>query len=240
MKKTIAIIGSSGAIGNSMCEVLLNEYPIKKLYKFSRKIQTKDTDKIKNIFIDIEDENSIKESVKHIPGDVKFDLIFVATGLLHNENEIFPEKSIKDINTDMFQKVLLVNAIGPALIGKYFIPFLKKDNKSVFAFLSAKVGSISDNKIGGWYSYRASKAALNQIIKNFSIEIRRNNNNAIFVGLQPGTVKSFLSKPFQKNVNKQTLFTSEDSAKNLLKVINSLDYEDSGKLFSWNGEEIQP
>ena len=240
MKKTIAIIGSSGAIGNSICEVLLNEYPIKKLYKFSRKIQTKDTDKIKNIVIDIEDENSIKESVKHIPGDVKFDLIFVATGLLHNENEIFPEKSIKDINADMFQKVLLVNAIGPALIGKYFIPLLKKDNKSVFAFLSAKVGSISDNKIGGWYSYRASKAALNQIIKNFSIEIRRNNNNAIFVGLQPGTVKSFLSKPFQKNENKQTLFTPEDSAKKLLKVINSLDYEDSGKLFSWNGEEIQP
>ena len=240
MKKTIAIIGSSGAIGNSICEVLLNEYPIKKLYKFSRKIQTKDTDKIKNIVIDIEDENSIKESVKHIPGDVKFDLIFVATGLLHNENEIFPEKSIKDINIEMFQKVLLVNAIGPALIGKYFIPFLKKDNKSVFAFLSAKVGSISDNKIGGWYSYRSSKAALNQIIKNFSIEIRRNNNNAIFVGLQPGTVKSFLSKPFQKNVNKQKLFTPEDSAKNLLKVINSLDYEDSGKLFSWNGEEIQP
>ena len=240
MKKTVAIIGSSGAIGNSICEVLLNEYPIKKLYKFSRKIQSKDTDKIKNIVINIEDENSIKESIKHIPKDVKFDLIFVATGLLHNENEIFPEKSIKDINTDMFKKVLLVNAIGPALIGKYFIPLMKKDIKSVFAFLSAKVGSISDNKIGGWYSYRASKAALNQIIKNFSIEIRRNNNNAIFVGLQPGTVKSFLSKPFQENVNSQTLFTPNYSAKKLLKLIDSLDYEDSGKLFSWNGEEIQP
>ena len=240
MKKTIAIIGSSGAIGNSICEVLLNEYPIKKLYKFSRKIQSKDTDKIKNIAIDIEDENSIKESLKNIPKDVKFDLIFVATGLLHNENEIFPEKSIKDINTDMFKKVLLVNAIGPALIGKYFIPLMKKDIKSVFAFLSAKVGSISDNKIGGWYSYRASKAALNQIIKNFSIEIRRNNKNAIFVGLQPGTVKSFLSKPFQENVNSQTLFTPNYSAKKLLKLIDSLDYEDSGKLFSWNGEEIQP
>ena len=84
--------------------------------------------------IDIEDENSIKESVKHIPKDVKFDLIFVATGLLHNENEIFPEKSIKDINTDMFQKVLLVNAIGPALIGKYFIPLMKKILKVFLLF----------------------------------------------------------------------------------------------------------
>ena len=79
-----------------------------------------------------------------------------------------------------------------------------------------------------------------RIIKNFSIEIRRNNNNAIFVGLQPGTVKSFLSKPFQENVNSQTLFTPNYSAKKLLKLIDSLDYEDSGKLFSWNGEEIQP
>ena len=240
MKKTIAIIGSSGAIGRSLCKILVDEYPIKKLYQFSRKIEDKDTDKIKNIFIDIEDEISIKESVKNIPKDTKFDLIFIATGILHIENEIFPEKSIKDINSKMFEKVLLINTIGPALIGKYFIPFLNKDSKSVFAFLSAKVGSISDNRLGGWYSYRASKAALNQIIKNFSIEIGRTNPDAIFVGLQPGTVKSSLSKPFEKNIDKDKLFTPDFSAKKLLELIETLDFKDSGKLFSWNGEEIQP
>ncbi len=240
MKKTVAIIGSSGAIGNSICKILLTEYPIKKLYKFSRKVEEEDTNKIKNIAMDIENEDSIKESLKHLPVDIKFDLIFIATGILHNKNEIFPEKSIKDLNTAMFQKVLLVNTIGPSLIGKYFIPFLKKDVKSIFAILSARVGSISDNRLGGWYSYRASKAALNQVIKNFSIEIKRTNPNAIFVGLQPGSVKSSLSKPFEKNINKEKLFSADFSAKTLLKLIDSLDYKDSGKLFSWNGEEIQP
>jgi len=240
MKKTIAIIGSSGAIGNSICKILLTEYPIKKLYKFSRRVEEEDTNKIKNIAMDIENEDSIKESLKHLPVDIKFDLIFIATGILHNKNEIFPEKSIKDLNTAMFQKVLLVNTIGPSLIGKYFIPFLKKDVKSIFAILSARVGSISDNRLGGWYSYRASKAALNQVIKNFSIEIKRTNPNAIFVGLQPGSVKSSLSKPFEKNINKEKLFSADFSAKTLLKLIDSLDYKDSGKLFSWNGEEIQP
>tara|TARA_B100000965_G_scaffold281747_1_gene239621 strand:- start:173 stop:895 length:723 start_codon:yes stop_codon:yes gene_type:complete len=240
MKKTVAIIGSSGAIGNSICKILLTEYPIKKLYKFSRRVEEEDTNKIKNIAMDIENEDSIKESLKHLPVDIKFDLIFIATGILHNKNEIFPEKSIKDLNTAMFQKVLLVNTIGPSLIGKYFIPFLKKDVKSIFAILSARVGSISDNRLGGWYSYRASKAALNQVIKNFSIEIKRTNPNAIFVGLQPGSVKSSLSKPFEKNINKEKLFSADFSAKTLLKLIDSLDYKDSGKLFSWNGEEIQP
>ena len=134
----------------------------------------------------------------------------------------------------------MVNTIGPTLIGKYFIPFLDKNRKNVFAFLSARVGSISDNKIGGWYSYRASKTALNQIIKNFSIEIKRSNPNSIFVGLQPGTVKSNLSKPFEKNVNSTNLFSPEYSAKKLLEVINDLTVEDTGKFFAWNGEEIQP
>ena len=133
-----------------------------------------------------------------------------------------------------------MNTIGPTLIGKYFIPYLRKDEKSVFAFLSARVGSISENKLGGWYSYRASKTALNQIIKNFSIEIKRTNKNAIFVGLQPGTVKSFLSKPFERNVKEDNLFTPEYSAEKLLQVINDLSPDDSGKFFAWNGEEIQP
>ena len=102
------------------------------------------------------------------------DTIIVATGILHSEN-FGPEKSIKEIDFTTMTKVMGVNTIGPALIGRYFIPLLRKDAKSVLAFLSARVGSISDNKLGGWYSYRASKTALNQIIKNFSIELKRTN-----------------------------------------------------------------
>ncbi len=157
-----------------------------------------------------------------------------------HEKNVFPEKSIKDISFDKLIKVLTINTIGPTLVGKYFIPYLRKDSKSTFAFLSARVGSISDNKLGGWYSYRASKTALNQIIRNFSIEVARSNKNAIFIGLQPGTVKSFLSKPFEKNVKSENLFTPEFSAKKMLEVIEKLDSSDSGKVFAWDGEEINP
>ena len=240
MIKNVAVIGSSGAIGNSISKLLKSEISVESVYNFSRSAISQSSEKEKNIFIDIENEDSIIESIKKIPKDIKFDLIFVATGILHNDEDIYPEKSIKDISGNKLKKVLMVNTIGPALIGKYFIPFLNKNNRNVFAFLSARVGSISNNKIGGWYSYRASKSALNQIIKNFSIEIKRSNPNSIFVGLQPGTVKSNLSKPFQKNVNSENLFSPDYSAKKLLDVINNLSIEDTGKLFAWDGEEIHP
>ena len=136
----------------------------------------------------------------------------------------------------------LLGSVGKKDLGHYFPSKqpTKKDIRSTFAFLSARVGSITDNNLGGWYSYRSSKTALNQIIKNFSIEIKRSNPNAIFVGLQPGTVKSFLSKPFEKNVKADKLFTPDYSAKKLLKVIDNLKSKDSGKIFAWDGEEILP
>ena len=240
MKKTVAIIGSSGAIGNAVAEILLDDDGVEAIYRFSRNDSNENSDRVKNLFLDIEDEESIKDCIKNLSKDIKFDLVFVATGILHNDNDIFPEKSIRDISQSKLEKVLLVNTIGPALVGKYFIPYLRKDSKSIFAFLSARVGSISDNKLGGWYSYRASKTALNQIIKNFSIEVRRSNPNAIFIGLQPGTVKSFLSKPFEKNVRPGNLFTPEYSATKMLEVIDNLSLEDTGKVYAWDGEEIQP
>jgi len=239
--KKVAIIGSSGAIGNAISKQLIEDKDIELIYRFSRTKNEISSDfRIKDIFIDIEDEDSIKAAVKAIPESIKFDLVFVATGMLHDDGNIFPEKSIKDIEHKKLHKILSVNIIGPTLVGKYFIPYLAKDKKSVFAFLSARVGSISDNKLGGWYAYRSSKAALNQIIKNFSIEIKRTNPTAIFVGLQPGTVKSFLSKPFEKNVRSDKLFSPEYSAKNLINLIKNLTPNESGKLLAWDGEEIQP
>ena len=240
MKKNVAVIGSSGAIGNAVSKILLDDESVESVYTFSRSISPNTSDKENKIYIDIENEESIKDAVKKIPQDIKFDLIFVATGILHNDNDVFPEKSIRDISAERFKKVLMINTVGPALVGKYFIPFLNKQNKNVFAFLSARVGSISDNKLGGWYSYRASKTALNQIVKNFSIEIKRSNPNSIFIGLQPGTVKSNLSKPFEKNVQSENLFTPDYSAAKLLEVIDAVTSDDSGKLYAWNGEEIQP
>ena len=131
MKKTVAIIGSSGAIGNAVSNNLLNDDSVEIIYKFSRSKSIDENPKVKNIFLDIEDEESVKSSVEQIPSNIKFDLVFVATGILHNDKEIFPEKSIKDINIEKLKKVILVNTIGPTLVGKYFIPFLKKNEKSI-------------------------------------------------------------------------------------------------------------
>ena len=139
-----------------------------------------------------------------------------------------------------YLKILNVNTVGPAIIGKYFLPLLNKDNKSVMAFLSARVGSISENKLGGWYAYRASKSALNQVIKTFSIELKRINPKAIIIGLQPGTVDSELSAPFKRSVSNNKLFTAEYSVSQLLEVIERADESSSGNLISWDGEIISP
>ena len=120
-----------------------------------------------------------------------------------------------------------------------FIPLLNKEKKSFMGFLSARVGSISDNRVGGWYSYRASKSALNMIIKSLSIEVARNNPNAIIAGLHPGTVDSNLSSPFQKNVKEGKLFSPDYSISKMADVINELTHQNSGDCFAWDGQKIE-
>ena len=151
-----------------------------------------------------------------------------------------PEKSLRDLSSDKFHRIFEVNTITPALIAKYFLRKLNKEKTSIFTALSARVGSISDNQLGGWYAYRASKAALNMIIKNAAIEVARENKKAIIVGLHPGTVDSDLSKPFQGHVADKNLFTPEYSAEKLLKVLEDLSPEKTGKCFAWDGKEILP
>ena len=236
--KSIAIIGSSGAIGRAFLDAYIADKEVSNIYSISRTEVESNDERIIHINIDVTDEVSVKAAASKI-GENRLDKLIVATGILHTE--LFgPEKSIKDIKIENFVKIFSVNAFGPALIGKYFLPLMKKDKKSIAAFLSARVGSISENKLGGWYAYRASKSALNQIIKNFSIESKRTNPTGIIIGLQPGTVKSKLSEPFQKNVKKGKLLLPKDSVKSLIKVIESVMQNDSGKIFDWKGEEITP
>ena len=236
--KNVAIIGSSGAIGRAFLDAYIADKNISNIYSISR-TEVKSNDKrIIHINIDVTDEVSVKAAASKIEEN-RLDRLIVATGVLHTKS-FGPEKSIKDIKIENFVKIFSVNTFGPALIGKYFLPLMTKDQKSIVAFLSARVGSISENKLGGWYAYRASKSALNQIIKNFSIEAKRTNSSGIIIGLQPGTVKSKLSEPFQKNVKKEKLFLPEDSVDSLIKVIENVMQNDSGKIFDWEGEEIAP
>ena len=238
MSKNIAIIGSSGAIGNAFVEHYIKDSSVENIFTFSRNATDHVSEKVTSFEIDVESQDSIEKAAGQVKDHI-IDRIIIASGILHTES-FGPEKSIKDLNYETFAKVYSINTIGPALIGRYFIPLLNKNEKSVIAFLSARVGSISDNKLGGWYSYRSSKTALNQIVKNFSIELKRSNKNAIVLALQPGTVESNFSEPFKKNVSKEKLFSPEYSVELLSKVIENSSEEDSGNLISYDGDTIHP
>lgn len=228
--KNIAVIGSSGAIGGAFAKILSYNYPNANLYKFSRTSEYP---------IDYTDEESIAEAANLASKKGPLDLVIVANGILHH-GDIMPEKSIKELSAEKFHRLFEVNTIIPALLAKHFLPKLTKEYPARFAALSARVGSITDNEIGGWYSYRASKAALNMIIKNAAIEIGRYNKQAIIVGLHPGTVDTNLSRPFQMHVPHGKLFAPEYSAQKLLEVLEGLTPNQSGKCFAWNGKEILP
>lgn len=167
------------------------------------------------------------------------DLVIVATGLLHDDAK-GPEKALTDLDPTWLARTFAINAIGPAIVAKHFLPLLPADRRAVFAVLSARVGSIGDNKLGGWYGYRASKAALNMFVRTASIELARTRPRGIIVGLHPGTVDTQLSKPFQRNVAPGKLFTPATAAAHLLDVIDALKRPDSGNCLDWSGETIVP
>ena len=231
MKKTAVIIGASGGIGGAFAEALAEEGGYDRIWRFSRS----DGD----AKLDLTDEASIAAAATLVGQGSAPSLIFIATGLLH-EGIHTPEKSYRGLDADWLARVYAVNTIGPALVAKHFLPLLPKDERSVFAALSARVGSISDNDLGGWHGYRASKAALNMMIKNFALELARTHKRAICVGLHPGTVDTELSKPFQGNVAAGKLFKSDRAAVQLLDVLDGLRPVDSGKCFAWDGDEIAP
>ncbi|MFY0633100.1 MAG: SDR family NAD(P)-dependent oxidoreductase [Vannielia sp.] len=163
--------------------------------------------------------------------------LLITTGTLHTERYA-PEKSLKALDPEAMAEVYRVNTILPALIFRHFLPRLPRDRPAFAAALSARVGSISDNALGGWVSYRASKAALNQVIRTFSIELARTHPQARLLGLHPGTVATPLSKPYRGNAPR--VFTPAESAAHLWRAIEASTPEDSGKLLAWDGQEIAP
>jgi NAD(P)-dependent dehydrogenase (short-subunit alcohol dehydrogenase family) len=227
---TIAIIGISGAIGSALADRYRDQGA--HVIGFSR--SPADANQWQHL--DYADESTIAAAAASAGS---LDRIIVATGLLHSE-ALSPEKALKHLSTEALTTSFLTNCVGPALVAKHFLPCLRKDRPGVFAALSARVSSISDNRLGGWHSYRASKAALNMIIRGAAIETARTHKKAAVVGLHPGTVDSALSKPFQARVPEGKLFSPEFSAEALINVVENLQAKDTGKLFAWDGQEILP
>ena len=214
------VLGATGAIGAALSDEL--ERRGQRVVRIGRKTRPG---------LDLLDEASIAAAAAAIGSGLQ--LVIDATGFLHSER-FKPEKNLRQIDPEQLAYSFAINATGPALLMKHFLPLLARDVRSVFATLSARVGSISDNHLGGWYSYRASKAALNQFVRTAAVELRRRNPEAICVALHPGTVDTQLSAPFSKaGLNVQS---PAAAAERLLAVIDRLRAEDSGGFFNYRGE----
>jgi len=197
------------------------------------------------VSLDLEDPASIESVAQTVretiaqQGLPPLRTVIVASGLLHAPG-LAPEKSLRALDAAALQRLMAVNAIGPALLARQVLPLMPRQGRVVFAAVSARVGSISDNRLGGWYGYRASKAALNQFIRTLAIEWSRTAKDSVCVGLHPGTVDTGLSRPFQGNVPEGKLFTPEQSVGHLEAVLQQLAPQHSGRCFAWDGQEVMP
>ena len=232
-----AIFGSSGGIGKALVAALAHRGV--QVLAGSRTGDGANAPGVTPFVFDLDDEASIQRAVAEW-GDPAPDLVIVTTGVLTLPGGTGPERSYKQLDPSAMARIMYLNAIGPALIAKHVLPLLPRNAPASFAVISARVGSIGDNRIGGWHSYRASKAALNMLIRNFAIELGRTHKHALAVGLHPGTVDTQLSEPFQNNLPDGQLTAPDDCAANLLNVLQGLTPEDSGDVFDWKGERIEP
>jgi len=230
------VFGASGGIGGALVDALAAREDVALVYAGSR-LGEGNGDKVHPFRFDLDEEGTLIAAADAMQGDPP-DLVIVSTGGLHFADGTGPERSYRALDAARMAQMLALNAIGPALIAKHVLPLLPKDRRSVFAALSARVGSISDNGLGGWHSYRASKAALNMLMRNFAIELGRTHPHAIVAALHPGTVDTPLSRPFQRNLPDGQLAAPETAAANLLAVIDGFDVKNSGGFFAWDGKPI--
>lgn len=246
--QTVFIQGASRGIGLEMTRQLLDRSRIR-LFASCRAPETAtelatlaagSDGKLTVLRVDVSDEASIAEAASRFSEQAeRAHLIVNVAGVLHGEG-FDPEKKLDHVEPDALRTLFEINAFGPLLVAKHFHRFLRHEERSVFASLSARVGSISDNRLGGWYAYRGSKAAQNMFTKTLSIELGRIAPKAIVVGLHPGTVATDLSEPFQRNVPEGQLLTPKDSVASLLRVIDELAQEHTGRVFDFRGDEVLP
>ena len=231
-----AIFGASGGIGRALVEAL-QERGFGTIHAGSRGGPDGTGPGVRPFRFDYDDPASLEQAAKGM-ADAPPDLVIVATGMLTLPDGTGPERSYRHIDAATMARIFHANTIGPALVAKAMLPLFDRKSRNVFAALSARVGSIGDNRIGGWHSYRASKAALNMLIRNFAIELRRTHARSVVVSLHPGTVDTPLSQPFQSNLPDGQLTRPGDAARNLLSVVDSLGTEDSGHQFDWQGKRV--
>ena len=225
------VIGAGGGMGAALLSQLERDAGYAQALGLGRYSQ---------VPVDYFNESSLAAAAQHVAricsaSQLELRLLIVATGFLHGEPGQ-PERSWAHLDAGYLEHVFKINTLGPALVMKHFFPLLPKQGRCVAGFVSAKVGSIGDNALGGWYGYRASKAALNQLVKTASIELTRRNGQSICVALHPGTVSTALSQPFAKTGLK--VRPAPDAASDLLAVLQALVPEDTGCLVDYLGQKL--
>lgn len=217
------VIGASGGVGQAISKCLASEINCSNVVQLSRREDG----------LDITDEETVHRAADRFQS-TSFEFIVCATGALTIDG-VGPEKSIRQISQNAMMNQFAVNAVGPALVLKHFVPLLAKKKRVVFALLSARVGSIGDNQLGGWISYRSSKAALNQIVRTAAIEVSRMNPSSVLVAMHPGSVATSLSDPFSSGHERSK---PDDAARSVLQALDALQPANTGGFFAYDGSPI--
>lgn len=242
------VVGASGALGAAFVERLLTDTPIATVWAAARDpnaaaiqgLIAQHGSRVRPVAVELTDARSIAAMAEQVGQETpQLHLLINAFGLLHDDKPgIWPEKKLEDLSVEGLEANFRVNAMAPALIAQACLPLLNHRERAVFASLSARVGSISDNRLGGWYAYRASKAAQNMFTRGLAIECSRRARRVICLALHPGTTDSGLSEPFQKRVPEGKLFTPDFAARQLLTRIDEATIEESGCFLAWDGAPI--
>lgn len=243
------VIGASHGIGLAMVRNLLGREKVRRVYAASRHallsedlatLRAQHGERLQLLSVDSTREDDIVRLANEVrERDQRLHWLINCAGLLHDPaRHIRPEKKLEQVDTAQLEALFRLNAFAPILLAKHFLALLSHDAPACFASLSARVGSITDNQLGGWYSYRASKAAQNQFLRTFAIEAQRRAANLTVLALHPGTTDTGLSKPFQKNVPAEKLFSAEYVAGQLLDLVFTRPASDSGSFLAWDGSAI--
>jgi NAD(P)-dependent dehydrogenase (short-subunit alcohol dehydrogenase family) len=246
--KNYLVVGASGGIGLGFVQHFLTQPyflqgPNQLVATYRRwspalaELQTQFPQHLQCWPLDITQEAQIADLAANLHSLPALHGVINCVGLLHDEH-LQPEKSLRHLNSENLQRYFAVNSIGPVLLAKYLLPLLRHGEPSLFATLSAKVGSIGDNALGGWYGYRASKAALNMFLRTTAIEYQRVAPRVVMVLLHPGTTATALSRPFQKNVPPDKLFAVKRTVAQLIQVLAPLTPADSGSFLAWDGSRL--
>lgn len=243
------VTGANNGIGLALVEELLARPDVERVYAACRRPAEarslarlcRDDARLTPLELDVTDDASLAHAVNRIDADGqpgRLDLVINTAGVLHSNDGLRPERRLTDVNADHLRRAFDVNALGALRLAKSVEPVLRRSVAPVFASLSARVGSIEDNRLGGWYGYRASKAALNMLLKTLSIEWSRLRPAICCVALHPGTVATRLSAPFTRRRDGLRVFSTAEAAANLISIVLGLTPAQTGRFLAWDGSEI--